>query len=397
MRVGFDGRWLHVLEPIAFNRYLVNLLRGLQSVRGLELFLFTDERRPIDGRNLVDLCVQVITLPSTREALWEHLHLPLALRRLRIDLYHASANPVLPGVKICRYVLTSHGAPMDYVRHQVRRGFLPGTASDYLQDLEPIHPRPRRLYLQARGKLSRRLAFAVADRIITVSQTTKRELVEFSGIREDKVRVTYLAPDASFRRPVSAESRNHVRMQFGLPTSYLLSVGTVARIKNSEGLLRVIACLRRLGITLPLVICAPTSHDLGRYRQLAMELGLLERRDLFFLEKVGAALPALYQGATAFVVLSWYESFSLPLAEAMACGLPIVASDAACLPEVLADGGILVAPGNTEKVALALKALLDSPKTQQELRERALRRSDSFSWEKTAQETYGVYKELVPN
>jgi glycosyltransferase involved in cell wall biosynthesis len=155
------------------------------------------------------------------------------------------------------------------------------------------------------------------------------------------------------------------------------------------------AALREAGETVPLVVCAPTTHDLESYKTLAAQLGLRNHTDIFFLVAVGADLLALYHGAILFVLLSWYESFSLPLVEAMASGLPIIASNSACLPEIMGDGGILVDPRNIDEWISTVRRVLGSPELQQHLRGRAVERSQFFSWGKTAQETLLVYEELV--
>jgi glycosyltransferase involved in cell wall biosynthesis len=396
MRIGFDARWLSVPEPVAYNRYIVNLLRGLQREHGVELFLFTDEGKSIHDRHLCDLGVTVITLPGRRELFWEQVELPLALRKNRIQVYHAPADGGVPAVKVCGYVLTRHSVPHRlYFKRALKRRQLHGSLEDYLGDVKPDHPRLRGLYLRARGNSLRWVSFHQSDLVITVSETTKRELTALSGLPEQNLRVTHLAPDGVFRTRVAPAVIEQARRKYGLPAGYVLSVGTVARIKNTAGLLRVHSAVKQAGGSQPLVICAPTTHNLEYYKALAAQLGLQEQKDVFFLIGVGADLPALYQGATLFILLSWYESFSLPVTEAMACGLPIVASHSACLPEIVGNGGILVDPQDIGQVALIVKQVLDSAHMQEELRGRALRRSLSFSWEKTAQQTFEVYKEVM--
>jgi glycosyltransferase involved in cell wall biosynthesis len=108
-----------------------------------------------------------------------------------------------------------------------------------------------------------------------------------------------------------------------------------------------------------------------------------------------ADLAALYAAATAFVFPSLYEGFGLPPLEAMAQGTPVVASRASCLPEVLGDAALLVAPDDEEALAEALRAILADPGLRAELSQRGLARAARFSWERTAASTLAVYQEVL--
>ncbi len=399
MRIGFDARWLHVVHPIAYNRYLVNLVRALQIQPGVELFLFEDERKPLCKTHLEGLRAGVITLSASRELTWEQVSLPRALREYRIDVYHAVADRGLPAARVCRYVLTNTSLPNQvYFKHMLETGQLSGTLEDYLGDLRPSHPTLRGVYLRARAGVVRWISFNRPDRIIAISETTKRELAALLGVPERKLRVTPLAPEPRFREAPDQEAVAQVRRRYRLLGRYMLCVSSVARLKNPAGLLRAHAMLRRRGVEVALVFCSQVSYRLEEYRNLARELGLYENRDLFFLDKVpDADLRSLYHGAAVFVLLSWYEAFSFPVVEAMACGTPVIASNTSCLPETVGDGGLLVDPRKTEEVAAAIERVLVDPGLREDLRRRALQRSLAFSWDKTAAKTVQVYEELVGN
>ncbi len=397
MRVGFDARWLQVPQLVAYNRYIVNLLRGLVREQGVEVYLFIRDGRPLYNEHIKSVPVTVVTLPRGRGLLWEQLHLPRALRRHRIDIYHAPADGGLPAVKVCRYVLTSHSVPHGlYFRLMLRTGQLLGTLDDYVGDLRPPHPVLCGVYLRMRGTVLRWLSFRRSDRIITVSETTKRELMTLLRVPAQKLRVVCLAPDTVFQQPVSKDAIIELRHKYGLPERYVLSVGTVARLKNTAGLLRAFAMAKRAVADAGLVLCSNIGYELDQYRGLARELGLREGQDIFLLEETADdELRCLYRGATAFALLSWYESFSFPVVEAMASGTATIASNFACLPETVGDGGILVDPRKLDEVALAIRRVLEDGQLRSDLRERALRRARFFSWEKTVHETVQVYRELA--
>jgi glycosyltransferase involved in cell wall biosynthesis len=105
-----------------------------------------------------------------------------------------------------------------------------------------------------------------------------------------------------------------------------------------------------------------------------------------------ADLPVLISGAQVFVYSSFFEGFGLPVLEAMACGTPVVSSNATSLPEVVGEAALMVTPGKVEELVQALRQVLQSSVLRQQLRERGLQRAKLFSWERTAQETLRVYQ-----
>ncbi|MHA1568885.1 MAG: glycosyltransferase family 4 protein [Alphaproteobacteria bacterium] len=105
-------------------------------------------------------------------------------------------------------------------------------------------------------------------------------------------------------------------------------------------------------------------------------------------------LPALYSSATALVYPSWYEGFGLPPLEAMACGLPVVASTAASIREVVGDAGLLVDPNDIEGLARAMARVIDEPRLRDELARSGRERAQQFSWEECARATYAVYQRV---
>jgi glycosyltransferase involved in cell wall biosynthesis len=154
-----------------------------------------------------------------------------------------------------------------------------------------------------------------------------------------------------------------------------------------------------IGETHPLVIAGrlpendtPFSPD---PRRLAQERGLGESVVRFIDFPDDADKPALYRGATAFIFPSRYEGFGLPPLEALACGTPVVGSDASSIPEIVGDGGLLLPPDDIEGMAQALVKLATDADFCAELRRRALAQAARFSWEQTAQETLAAYRDAA--
>lgn len=252
------------------------------------------------------------------------------------------------------------------------------------------HPRIRVEHF-ARG--IRRCAMQ-ADAIIVPSLHTKRDVVNCLGVPEEKVRVICEAPSRRFR-PVGAEDGRPTLARYGLPYGgYLLFVGNIEPRKNLLRLLEAYALLRRRwGYPHPLILAGGRGwRNAAIYRAVdLLGLGGVVR----FLGYVpDEDLPPLMSGAALFVYPSLYEGFGLPPLEAMACAVPVVASKAASLPEVLGDAALLVDPYDVEGLAQVMRQVLSDDALRGELRRRAVERAKGFSWETTARETLEVYREV---
>lgn len=390
LRVGFNSRYLRDNNLRGFNRYTLSLLTELRRLDELELVLFTDQRSEIHSDFIDTIGVEVVQIASPRVLLWEQVMLPIALRRHRIDVFHAPADGGLPAWKTSRSVLTYHRALDKSLRHSIKTGDLTGRVSDYLPESDGLTGR----YLAYRHSLLRSVYIAAADRIIAVSDYGKWELVELLRVPEKKVVVIYEAADDKFTPDIPEQTIRQARLKFGVPDQYLLFVGSYDRWKNVDGLLRCFAGARKEGVQEGLVLVG-TGGDVDGARSLARVLGLREGLDVVFLERIHQDLPPLYSGATAFITLSWGESFGLPVVEAMRSGTPVIASNRGALPEIVADGGILVDPKNVHEVVQAIVQVTSGASLRSQLREKALRRSGSFSWKNAAGETARLYQEVA--
>jgi len=237
-----------------------------------------------------------------------------------------------------------------------------------------------------------------AEAIIADSQHSKADIVRHLGIPAGRVHVVYLAAEARFHPLDDAAALADVRQRYGLGEQFVFYIGGLNRHKNVEALLAAFAAIRdRLpGVQLA-IAGVPHSTDPAVFPdlgQVARNLGLpvADQAAVHFLGFVPEEdKPLLYNAAALFVFPSRYEGFGLPPLEAMACGTPVIAARAASLPEVVGDGGLLVAPDDVAGLAQAMLAVLGDPARQAELRARGLAQAARFSWAKTAQETLAIY------
>lgn len=231
-------------------------------------------------------------------------------------------------------------------------------------------------------------AVARAEVVLTVSEFTRQDLLERLGASPERVVVTPLAAGAGIARPDDA-TLTAFRVRHGLPTGYVLYVGARKRHKNLERLLHAWAVIP-VASRPELVLAGPpwtVEHPLAR---LARDLGVTASVR-FVSAGDETTLSALYAGAGLLVQPSLCEGFGLPPLEAMACGTPVLASDAGSLPEVVADAGLQVSPHDTEAWANAVVRLLEDRELRATCIERGFRRAAGYSWATTARLTSEAY------
>lgn len=236
-----------------------------------------------------------------------------------------------------------------------------------------------------------------ADHIIVPSEHTRTDLIGQMGVSADKVSVIYEAANPMFAPLPVDETRRAMAARYGIPETYFLTVGTIEPRKNVTGLLQGFACLKeKFGLSSPvgLVIAGSRGWLYDETLEAVRALNLGE--STFFVGRVSDSdLQKLYVGARAHLHVAHYEGFGLPPLEAMACGTPTIVSNVTSLPEVVGDAALLVNPRDSEEIAVAMHRLLTDDALHAELCEKGLQRARTFSWEKAAQRTLEVYRQVV--
>ena len=238
-----------------------------------------------------------------------------------------------------------------------------------------------------------------AQAIITDSHSSKRDMIDLLKIPGERVQVIPLAADERFISGAGTAQLDQVRRKYGLPQEFLLYLGGFDQRKNMNTLFKGFKGVKeRLGDRCPLVIGGALPRKDTPFfphpRRLAEEAGVSD--SVRFIGWVPEEeKPALYGLATLFLYPSLYEGFGLPPLEAMACGTPVIVSNAASLPEVVDNGGVLVDPQDPAAWAEAIVALLTSPQRREELSATSVEQARKFSWRKTARETLEVYKQVA--
>lgn len=315
------------------------------------------------------------SLPTGRlyaRLLWENAVLPRLLRRLRPDVFHGTAFslPLLPVGAPC--VVTVY----DLV-HRVLPGQQPWAFRTYLDRIVPF-------------------SCLRAARVIAISETTKRDLVQHYGVPAEKITVTYGGVDAAFSPRQDEAAWQRLRERRGLPDAFALAVGDLEPRKNLRVAIRACAVLRRRSAPLPLVLAGKTtSPEHTALLQHEVESLGLSGQVVFTGRLEAAELPVLYRAATVYLFPSLYEGFGLPAVEAMASATPVVASDRGSLPEVVGDAGLVVPADDAEQMADAVQRLATDADLRAEMVARGLERARLFTWENAARQTRAAYEQAI--
>ena len=337
------------------SRYIGELTEGIERVKqpGDELRLFGQHTGPIKDS------------PMSR-IVWEQTFLPVNIAAQRLDVFHTPIGAV-PLLSLAPTVVTVHD--LAFLKY-------PGQL-----------PSSRRAWLIAATRMSARRA----SKIITVSKATADDLQAWLNLPDDLIQPIPLATSGKVER-VEGKSLDVFRMKWGIDRPYVLAVGTLEPRKNLPTLLRAFAKIKD-EIDHQLVLVGPEGWLTGELKSTLEELELGDRVRLtgFVSDE---ELGGWYSGADLFAFPSYYEGFGLPGIEAMRCGAPVLCSDNSAFPEVVGDAGVLIPAESVPAWADSMLDLLRDEDKRAKLRSRGFHRADQFSWDRTAEETYNVYKDV---
>jgi glycosyltransferase involved in cell wall biosynthesis len=264
------------------------------------------------------------------------------------------------------------------------------TVYDLSALLFPEYHTARNRELQER---KHRFVHEEADVVIAISEATKRDVVTHLNVPAERVEVVYGGVDAAMRPIEEPEAVARALAPLGLdPGGYILHVGTIEPRKNLVRLVEAYSLAREASPSAfpRLALVGAKGWDFEGVFERVDALGLQDQ--VLFTKRVGRSLlPFVYNGAVLFVYPSVYEGFGLPILEAMACGLPVIASRTSSLPEIVGHAGVLIDPLDVEELARAIVDLLSDEGRRLELREAGLARARQFSWQRAARETLAVY------
>jgi glycosyltransferase involved in cell wall biosynthesis len=241
-----------------------------------------------------------------------------------------------------------------------------------------------------------------AEAVIALSQSARDDIVSLLGVSPGKVAVIPAAAGEEFKPPPDlGEAQRSAAATFGLPApeegGYVLFVSTIEPRKNLPTLLEAYSLLRDQGRVAPLPAFAIAGREGWLYERVYARMDELKLRQHVRLlgEAPGQKLVSLYQGARAFALPSLYEGFGLPTLEALACGAPVLASNAGSLPEVVGAAGVLLDPNDPQAWAQALERVLTDEAEEARLRQAGPAQAARFSWARAAAQTWELYRKVL--
>ena len=375
MRVALSG-WFCDRPDTGSGQYLRQLLGRMAALEDVPELVVLAPPEHLEGQAALS-DVQFLPLEAPDGAWgkvwWEQVVLPNAVRLLQVDLLHVPYWAP-PFFSPCPTVVTVH---------------------DLIPLLLPAYRGPAavRLYTSLVSRASRRAALLLTD-----SEASRADILQHLALPPAQVRAVPLAVDARYTPdPVPDDARR--RQALGLRSGYVLYLGGFDVRKNLSAVFGAFARAQQAGDDGSLVIAGRLPAQDGAFtpdpRRLAREAGLPVALVKFTGFVPEAHTPALYRGARVFLYPSRYEGFGLPPLEALSCGVPVVGSNAASLPEVVGDGGVLVAPDDVVALGAALRCLLTDAAFHAAASERALQQAARFSWETTVAQTLAAYREVL--
>lgn len=362
--IGFDARLIHYRPMGGTSTYIRQLLTALERLDTANRYTVLTSRKsraPLVARFAH---APMWTPPHHR---LERLALSVELARHRLDVLH-SPDFIPPKRGARRHVITIHDLA-------------------FLLYPDILTEDSRRYYNAQIHRAARQ-----ADHILTVSEATKRDIVERLNVSPDKITVQYHGVDAAFT-PLDPATRDSARARLGLPSVYLLFVGTFEPRKNIDGLLDAYALLReRLPDAPPLVMVGQRGWNIDTtYARMKSAQGVIVREDIGHDD-----LPAVMSLAHALTLPAHYEGFGLPVLEAMACGTPPIVSRVASLPEIVGDVGLLIDPHQPESLAEAFARVLTADSAWLESQRHAAQaRAATFTWARSAHIAQSVYQKVL--
>ena len=345
-------------KPTGFGFYVSNLVEALKKHTGSDLEL-------------------VLIKPDTEEDFstpqrffWDQFTFPKKARQKKADLLHQPC----------------FSAPLNFKKPIVV------TIHDIISLLFPeTIPFASRMFYSKWMPFS----YRKAAQIITISESTKRDIVRVLGIPEEKITVIPLGFDKKMQTKVSRDEITKVKKKYSLPEKYLLHIGTLEPRKNLDFLIDVFSEVIANGDNkLGLVITGKKGWYYEGLFEKVKNLSL-EDRVIFtgYIDEEDKA--AIYQGARIFTFPSIYEGFGLPPLEAMAAGIPVISSDTSSMPEVIGDAGILISPYDREAWAKAILEVDSDENLRKKMISKNLLQVEKFSWDKTAQKTIEIYSKVL--
>ncbi len=372
MKIMIDARSVDVRQSGVGN-HVTLLIRGLRIIdkKNCYVLMVTRQQMRAAPEFFEDFEVHVAPFSSENHFLgdpWEFFLLPNALKKGAVNLFHGPAFLAPPFHKSFKSVATIHDLVAFHHPHTI-----PTKYAFYMRFLINLMIRK-------------------ADGIITVSEFIRDEIIKQFGVDGGRIFTVPNAVSELFKPVEETDRIEALKKRFGIRDRYFLHVGNIEPRKNLINLFQACDLVwEKLGKHYQLVVVGKRGWLYGEIFETLKKAKFSD--DVVFTGYVqNEDIPALYSGADFFVFPSLYEGFGLPILEAMRCGVPVIASHVASLPEVAGEAALYVDPSNPKDIAEKMVSLAYDDAMKERLREKGFVQASRFSWERTARKTLEVYE-----
>jgi glycosyltransferase involved in cell wall biosynthesis len=369
MRIGINTRSLIGQKMEGFGNYTLEIVKRLTIAYPEHTFICYFDR-PVDpqfnfGSNVI--CKSVF--PPTRHpflyVIWFQWRLKRAIQKDQLDVFW-SPDGMFPLGSKTPVLATIHDLNFEHFPQD-----LPKWVAWYYKKYFP------------------RFAKA-AHHIITVSETTKQDIISNYQLPAEKISVIYNGVNTKYK-PLTVQEKETVQQQLGFKDPYFLFVGSLHPRKNIHRLLQAFQLFAQSESTYQLVIVGA-----AMWKDQTFEIESVLAKRIHFKGHIQTeSLAAIMAAASAFVYVPYFEGFGMPLAEAMAAQTPIIAGNKSCLPEIAADAALYVDPFDVEAIAKAMEQLKNDVALQTQLVESGKQRVLAFNWDHAAEKVWQEIQQLV--
>lgn len=372
MRIGFDAkRAFHNVTGLGnYSRFTIEALSEFFPQN--QYFLFTPPfkkgRWTFHQKDNLKV-IEPTGLWAKLASLWRTYAIANSAKKLEVDIFHGLSHELPIGIEKTgiKTVVTIHD--LIFLRYP-----------SYYKAID------RNIYRNKFYSACKR-----ADLIVAISEQTKKDIVDYFKIPENKIRLVYQGCDPSFYTPANEIQKQEVRTKYNLPEKYILSVGTIEERKN---LLTVVRSLPLLPEDVYLLAVGKPSQYLRFVKEEAQKLKV-EDRIIYLHNASFTDFPSLYANAKVFVYPSVFEGFGIPILEALNCGVPVIAASTSSLPEVGGSAAIYMEPYNFEQLSEHIKEIEQNAELRNGMIARGKEQALKFRNETTIQQLWKVYSELI--
>lgn len=353
-----------------YSRFIIDILKKYYPDNEYILYAPSEKKNKLIMENSSNTTIKYPKgLWKKFSAIWRILGITNDIVKDKIDIYHGLSNELplnIRKAKNTKSIVTIHD--LIFLR--------------YPQCYKPID---RWIY-----NFKFRKACISSDRIIAVSECTKRDIVEFYNIRPEKIEVIYQGCDALFRQKVSEKEKEEAKEKFNLPDRFILYLGSIEERKN---LMLLAKAMKHLKTPIKVIAVGKKTGYADKVNVYIKE----NRLDKSFEMIHGVEfkyLPALYQMAELFVYPSFYEGFGIPILEALCSGTPVIAAKGSCLEEAGGPDSIYISPDNEIELAEKIDLVLNNEQLKTKMIERGYEYAANFNEEKLAAGLENIYSKI---